>query len=299
MKKKYLWNLLALFMTATCLCTLLTSCGDDEIIQPQTEITNSNNGDNNGDNNQGQAPNTGSQDPEGTITMNMRTGSNDNNFYDIGLGSEIGIDASNNWKTKHITGSYSSPFGGSTWDYHVEYVSVGTVNGLGYVSSVPSAGWGESVAVIPGTGYVVKDMNGKAFTGTYSRIYVVEQTSDGQSFTIKYQTPFEVIFAAEASSVTLSQTYVPAGEMTAYHPAYDAYYYYSGSVKLNFPNRVEISEKPEWCYASITYGEKSDGTLTISTSSQPTSTNERRTGTIVLKNSVCKIEIEVILPQHE
>ncbi|MBR0272825.1 MAG: hypothetical protein IJQ59_01885 [Bacteroidaceae bacterium] len=288
-KKLSFATLITLVMVMAFNVFVFTSCSKDD----EKESTSN---PNTIDNNQGgKTPGVTTPDPEGTVVMNMKAGASDN-FYDIGLGAKMGIDAAHNWKSVHDKGNSVTPFGSTSWDYHAEFVSVGNINGLGNISSIPSTGWAESVAVVPGTGYIAKYVNGSTFQGTYSRIYVVEKSDDGQYFTIKYQTPFEVAFTTETKSVTLTQKYTPEGESYGIH--HDANYWYTGDVKILNPSGVKIATNPEWCYAYINYGEK-DGTLSITTKSQATSANERKIGTITLKNSVCTVDIEVIMPQHD
>lgn len=270
---------------------VFTACSKDD----EKESTSNPNTINN--NQGGQTPGVTTPDPEGTVVMNMKAGTSDN-FYDIGLGAQIGIDAAHNWKSDHTTGSvYNGNYGYTSYDHHAQFVSVGTINSIGNITSLPSTGWAESVAVVPGTGYIVKELDGTNFNGNYSRIYVVERSDDGQFFTIKYQTPLEAPFTSESKSITLTQKYTPEGTYyTGMH--HDAYYEYIGNVQILNPSSIKIAKTPEWCRASISYGEK-DGTLYITTSQQATSANERKVGTITLKNSVCTVDIEVIVPQHD
>lgn len=290
-KKRSFATLITIVMVMAFNVFVFTACSKDD----EKESTSN---PNTIDNNQGgQTPGVMTPEPEGTVVMNMKAGASDN-FYDIGLKAKIGIDAAHNWKSDHTTEYAFAPYGGSRYlDYHAQFVSVGTINSIGNITSLPSTGWAESVAVVPGTGYIVKELEGTYFNGTYSRIYVVEESDDGQFFTIKYQTPFEAPFTTETTSVTLTQQYYPAGE-NAYTGPYDGYYVYRADVRIINPSSIGIAKTPEWCSASISYGEK-DGTLYITTSHQATSANERKTGTITLKNSVCTVDIEVIIPQHD
>jgi len=173
------------------LCMGFVACGDGDDDTPVSTppTTNTGNGDNgngngNGDNGDNGNGNNGSQDPEGTVVVNMNSGSS-GNYIDIGIGSSIQINAANNFV------GYSS----------VEFASVGEVTGLSKVTSIPTSGWAKSVAVVPGTGYVARCHNATYSNGTYTyyykyaRLYVVERTINTaggiMGATVKYQSPFE------------------------------------------------------------------------------------------------------------
>lgn len=115
-------------------------------------------------------------DPEGTVIVQM---GNRNNgctkvfIYEGNRGGWFYIDAANNF-----TGSAD-----------VDFVSVGAVKGLGNISSCPEQGWSETVAVVPGYGYIVR-----YFNRDYIRVYVVDYiVSTGGGIigaVIKYQRGF-------------------------------------------------------------------------------------------------------------
>lgn len=90
---------------------------------------------------------TNCDDPEGTITANLR---NDDGYIDMwhqdGGGFRLKMNAANNF----ITTPYISNF------YHVNFVNLGEVDGLGCVENIPESGWSNQVAVIPGNGYIIK-----------------------------------------------------------------------------------------------------------------------------------------------
>lgn len=64
----------------------------------------------------------------------------------------------------------------------------GSVNGLAYINNIPSDGWGDWTAVLPGYGYVGE------VDGTYIRIYVIDYVKSAEGNIIgaifKYQYPF-------------------------------------------------------------------------------------------------------------
>lgn len=283
MEKICLWPKICL-LVLICFCFQFISCGGDD----KEETIN----------NLEQSSYNITPDPEGTIVMNMNAGASDN-FYDIGLGAKIAIDAAHNWKTEHIEGyeSVSGPYGYSrSWDYHVDVTSVGIVNGLGNITSIPSTGWAESMAVMTGAGYIMKDMDGTTFRGTYSRIYVEKISDDAQFFTIRYQTPYEIPFKSEKNEIMLEQKYIEGVDFISGNPY--SYYTYTGSVKLKNANSIKIIQQPDWCSVKLAYNDECDGIVTI-TRTQDTSITERKSGKIILKNSVCTVEIEVILPRYE
>lgn len=264
------------------LCLGLMACGNDEEedIVPTTT--------NNTENSNIQQ----TQDPEGTITINMTSGSS-NNFYDIGLDDvKIHIDANNNFETSIVSKRVSSyPSGGySDYDYYVEFASCGKMNGLKDVVYYPTAGWSKSLIVIPGTGYVARVMskfhNSTSeifFEGRYTRLYVVEQNATTGTI-VKYQTPFEVPFTLEKTSVELSHVVTSP----SYPPGPSYLTGTTETVKISNGTRdIKVAEKPEWCSVAIRY----DGNASISASKNPNS--QPRTGKIVLKNSVCSASMTV------
>lgn len=111
-------------------------------------------------------PNTPVPDPDGTITLSMRNANSGKTY----LGNTyIYID-----KADNFTNGY--------------FVSFGKVNGLGNVIRIPESGWSDTIAVIPGEGYVAYS------GGTFYRIYVTNYTTNIANeiigADIKYQAPF-------------------------------------------------------------------------------------------------------------
>jgi len=149
MRKDFLWRMFTV-ATAALLSFDLTACGGTD---------------------------SGSQDPEGTVVINMGSGST-GNYYDIGLVRKIHIDSNGNFAAyrKHD-------------DCHVEFASVGKVDGLSQVTTPPRSGWSQSIAVVPGHGYMARDMVNSDPSGTYARLYVVMNGSNGKT-TVKYQSPY-------------------------------------------------------------------------------------------------------------
>ena len=250
-KKNLLWSMVSVMVT-TLLSVSLTACGsndeDDGLVD---------------------TPSISEQDPEGTVAISMGGGSS----YDIGLVTKISIDGNNNFVTETLTKKETynygmGQFGYADITYHVEFASVGKVNGLSQVTTAPTNGWSKSIVVIPGTGYVARSMRGGDFYGRFTRLYVTEQNV-GTVATVKYQTPFEVPFTLEKTSLVFTHT--GTGE----------------TIKITNGTRdIKVAEKPEWCYVGI--GVES---AYISASKNPDP--QPRTGKVVLKNSVCSATITV------
>ena len=205
-----------------------------------------------------QTTNVSNQDPEGTIVLNMSSGARDN-YYQIGNICEIHIDESNNF-----IGRYSD----------AKFVSVGLVSGLGKITQIPTSGWAQSAAVVPGTGYVMR------YGDQYARIYVVEYLGmtytdeQGNTFgqttgaTIKYQAPFQLPIKITNTSLTFTSD---AGLQT---------------LQFENPTTATVEEKPEWCEVTRT-----ETGITVSVSENLTAT--QRTGEIVLKNTANSVSINI------
>ena len=190
------------------------SCGDDDEVVPPDEMQ--------------QTETLSNQDPEGTVVLNMNNGK-ENNYYDLGFGEnyKIHIDEANNLiGESHY---YSSPYGSGN-QIPLEIVTFGTVEGLSNINTIPTTGWSESAAVVPGTGYVVR-VKGQSYSyDKYARLYVVNYivgTSGGIiGATIKYQSPFARTIKLEKTSLTFSSA---ASSQT---------------ISLTDPTAYEVSEKP-------------------------------------------------------
>ena len=184
MKTKILFRLMAALLLVAVLPISFASCGDDD-----DDLDNGNDG--------------SSIVPDGTITANIRNANNGKTSVELtgvywcvdigGFGtqySDLFIDKADNL----------TPDLGATPS--VEIVSVGKVKGLSTIKSVPTTGWGQKAAVIPGYGYIVRrvyNLREQEYLNldtdrTYARIYVVDYMYD--SFggvigaTIQYQSPW-------------------------------------------------------------------------------------------------------------
>ena len=104
---------------------------------------------------------TNCDDPEGTITANLR---NDSGYITV-LNGTLKMNTADNFEFN------SQPYHERT------FVNIGEVDGLGCVENIPQSGWSNQVAVIPGNGYVVKDKYDHPYYPDdkytkYARIYV-------------------------------------------------------------------------------------------------------------------------------
>lgn len=190
MKKYFLESLLTMIMVVF-VGMSFTSCGDEDDELEKTE-------------------NLSAQDPAGTVVVNLQ---NDDNAIYIHTG-EYTYTYVGGGVMDGQTGTTSSSFDlgmNSSNNFYVngtEIISIGLVNGLGSVNKIPETGWSSQVAVVPGTGYIVRcrvatkyEYEGVRYSGPYynprydsycySRIYVVDyMTNTGGGImgaTIKYQ----------------------------------------------------------------------------------------------------------------
>lgn len=151
-------------------------------------------------------------DPEGTVTINLiNSVTNNNNWYDIGIGHDVHLDVANNFEG-------------------VDFVCVGEVESLGHVTTLPNGGWSSSVAAVPENGYFAR------YNGRYARLFVVDyiiSTEGGiMGTTVKYQSPFQIPITLENTSLTFSDE---GG---------------TKSVSLLYPTTVTVEEAPYWCTVS-------------------------------------------------
>ncbi|WP_278698763.1 DUF5036 family protein [Leyella stercorea] len=157
-------------------------------------------------------------DPKGTITMNMMVGDGNDKWVSINDFGIIQINSAYNFKGDGCS-----------------FVSLGKIKGLGNVTAIPQDGWNSSVAVNPGEGYVIRDIDYGLIR--YARLYVVSEiagTSGGViGYTIKCQAPF-VPFAPKFTESSLE--FGADGENT--------------QKKLTLVNltSVKVKSKPDWCF---------------------------------------------------
>ena len=120
-------------------------------------------------------PEVTSNDPEGTIVMNLVNNDDDICIDDSWPYMYVGMTPQNNI---------------DTWYHSGQIVSVGKVKGLSDIKKVPESGWAERCAATPGCGYVIRQADGSGGY-KYCRVYLVDfitSTSGGiMGATIKYQ----------------------------------------------------------------------------------------------------------------
>lgn len=83
-------------------------------------------------------------------------------------------------------------------DLSCSIVSVGTVDGLSKIESIPERGWATQVAINQGHGYIVR-MEGEWYYGhfsCYARVYVKQQLGGG--VTIQYQPDWKRSYTAKS-----------------------------------------------------------------------------------------------------
>ena len=105
---------------------------------------------------------TNYEEPENVVTVNLL---NDEGSYVTILGYYIKINEANNF------------YGIYKIDHQLSFVDVGAVESLGYVYQIPQSGWSDLVAVIPGHGYILKDVADYGYGDVvtrFARVFVVD-----------------------------------------------------------------------------------------------------------------------------
>jgi len=257
MSKKILFQLMTCIVV--CLSACFSSCSKDD--SDEFEPTE----------------NVSSQDPEGTIVLNMEGGAS-GNYYKIGELGEIHVDGAKNFRGDDSNG------------YKIEFVTIGKVDGLSKVNQIPTSGWAESAAVVPGTGYMMRYITYNSYWGQYgytveenvqyARIYVVDYLTStytdemGNTYgsttgaTIKYQAPLQQKINLDNSSLTFTNS----GNV-------------SKTIKLKTPTHLSVKDKPEWCNVT-TYVDS----VRISVSEN---IGEARKGDVILSNVYGEAKISI------
>lgn len=91
-------------------------------------------------------------------------------------------------------------------DLSCSIVSVGAVDGLSKIESIPERGWATQVAINQGHGYIVR-MEGECYYGyfsCYARVYVKQQLGGG--VTIQYQPDWKRNYIAKSKMKKLLET---------------------------------------------------------------------------------------------
>lgn len=230
MKKNYLLWLISIVMSMT----YFTSCtdpdnGDEPDTGDDTEIK----------------PTDVVPDPEGTITTNF-----------IANGEEV------NWGVFKIAINEALNFTDETYYSDIEFNSIGEVNGLGNIVSIPKKGWGKEVAVMPKYGYIAR--YGEYNQYVYARFFVVDwitSTTGGiLGAIVKYQAPFEPKISFEKNSVELSA----AGDFV--------------NIEMDEISTYSVISKPEWCKTEYRH-------TGIMIGAEENIVAEKRIGKVVVKNA--------------
>lgn len=157
-------------------------------------------------------------DPEGTVQISMMSGNENNATF---LDDNFYIGSDNNFK------------GSSCY-----CVSLGAVKGLGNVSYIPTSGWANQVAVIPGNGYVLCRYNYWS-KPTFYRVYVNSNITDVNGGVLGAEVKYQKPFKGKDETISLdskSLTFPSEG----------------GTQTLTFKNSGVIlfdseTDVPEWC----------------------------------------------------
>lgn len=179
-----------------CAASMCACGGDDETLPSGGE---------------GVSPDATVPDPEGTIHLSMRDYNNGKTY----LGDRIYI------KDENFTEAMFS--------------SLGTVKGLGNVAHIPTSGWADKVAVVPGNGYVAYHWPEKWYR-IYVTDYIVSTTGGIIGAEVKYQAPFKG--KDEAIQLDTQTLTFPAE---------------GGTQTLTFKNTgivlfdVDTTDLPDWC----------------------------------------------------
>ena len=136
---------------------------------------------------------TNCDDPEGTITANLR---NDSGYITV-LNGTLKMNTADNFEF-------------NSQSYHERtFVNIGEVDGLGCVENIPQSGWSNQVAVIPGNGYVVKDKYeyypDDKYT-KYARIYVTRYILSANYEILGAELKYQDNWCAEPSITTKDVT---------------------------------------------------------------------------------------------
>lgn len=232
---------------------MLSSCGKDDPELPDSPDTP--------DTPEVIDPDKPVPDPAGTVTVNIV---NDDETISLGEPISIAMDNGNNFRAYSYVGS-------------CKIVNVGKVAGLGNITEIPTSGWKEKAAVVPGEGYVLRWSRYDSYTGiteqSFARVYVVgymESTTGGiMGAQIKYQCPFQMPIKLSSKSVSFSAD----TDLTQ-------------KIELLNPTVVTVDNKPDWVTVNIS------GLEIIFTAQQNYTASERK-GTVTLKNDEGSVDISI------
>lgn len=224
---------------------LFSSCSKDDDAENGSEVIN---------------PDKNVPDPNGTITLNIMVGDDDNKSVYI-----------NDFGTIQINSAYNFVGGGSD----CSFVSLGKMKGLGNVTAIPQDGWNRYVAVNPGDGYVARYSYSDYYysRNTYARLYVVSEivgtAGNVIGYTVKCQAPFVFAPKFTESSLEFGATEDLTKELT-----------------FVTPTNATVKSKPDWCEVQV--AEKGFKVTTT-----PNYVNAERSGIIEFENAEGSTSVSV------
>lgn len=224
---------------------LFSSCSKDDDAENGSEVIN---------------PDKNVPDPNGTITLNIMVGDDDNKSVYI-----------NDFGTIQINSAYNFVGGGS----NCSFVSLGKMKGLGNVTVIPQYGWNASIAVNPGDGYVARYHYSDYYYSrdNYARLYVVSEivgtAGNVIGYTVKCQAPFVFAPKFTESSLEFGATEDLTKELT-----------------FVTPTNATVKSKPDWCEVQV--AEKG-----FKVTATPNYVNAERSGIIEFENAEGSASVSV------
>lgn len=224
---------------------LFSSCSKDDDAENGSEVIN---------------PDKNVPDPNGTITLNIMVGDDDNKSVYI-----------NDFGTIQINSAYNFVGGGSD----CSFVSLGKMKGLGNVTVIPQYGWNASIAVNPGDGYVARYHYSDYYysRNNYARLYVVSEivgtAGNVIGYTVKCQAPFVFAPKFTESSLEFGATEDLTKDLT-----------------FVTPTNATVKSKPDWCEVQV--AEKG-----FKVTATPNYVNAERSGIIEFENTEGSASVSV------
>lgn len=224
---------------------LFSSCSKDDDAENGSEVIN---------------PDKNVPDPNGTITLNIMVGDDDNKSVYI-----------NDFGTIQINSAYNFVGGGSD----CSFVSLGKMKGLGNVTVIPQYGWNASIAVNPGDGYVARYHYSDYYysRNNYARLYVVSEivgtAGNVIGYTVKCQAPF--VFAPKFTESSLE--FGADEDLTK-------------DLTFVTPTNATVKSKPDWCEVQVV--EKG-----FKVTATPNYVNAERSGIIEFENAEGSTSVSV------
>lgn len=112
----------------------------------------------------------------GSITVKMRNEDNGRTLIWFSSHTYVYVNEANNFQARGSAGN--------SWSEEIEIASVGKVNGLGSITTIPESGWIDEASVFVGHGYVVRwrqrndwgsDTDSNKSDYSYGRIFVHDE----------------------------------------------------------------------------------------------------------------------------